>query len=314
MVVWRRRCSALPPITWAGATATARRSSTPAARPSGRRSRCWPRRPSAAPRPSAVPGAVALELVHNFSLIHDDLMDGDRERRHRPTVWALFGVRRGDPDGDALAALAYAGAAGGRRRAGQRAGRELTARRRRDDPRAGRGPLLRVAARRHRAGGRRDERPQDGRAMLAAPARSGPSWAAERTRRSTPSARTGATSASRSRRSTTCSASGASPSHREAGGRRPAAAQEDAAGGARARGAGPEAGELASSCRDGELRRRGSTGRLEIARRCGEPGVRLRPPSTTCRSPWPRWRAPASWPGPAGELRELALFVVGRDF
>ena len=35
-----------------------------------------------------VPGAVAVELVHNFSLLHDDIMDGDRERRHRPTVWA----------------------------------------------------------------------------------------------------------------------------------------------------------------------------------------------------------------------------------
>ena len=38
------------------------------------------------------PGGVAVELVHNFSLIHDDLMDGDLERRHRPTVWA-FGAR-----------------------------------------------------------------------------------------------------------------------------------------------------------------------------------------------------------------------------
>ena len=37
------------------------------------------------------PGGVAVELVHNFSLIHDDLMDGDLERRHRPTVWALWG-------------------------------------------------------------------------------------------------------------------------------------------------------------------------------------------------------------------------------
>ena len=37
------------------------------------------------------PGGVAIELVHNFSLVHDDLMDGDLERRHRPTVWALWG-------------------------------------------------------------------------------------------------------------------------------------------------------------------------------------------------------------------------------
>jgi len=54
----------------------------------------------------ALVGAVALELVHNFSLIHDDVMDGDRERRHRPAVWALFGVGEAIIVGDALMALA----------------------------------------------------------------------------------------------------------------------------------------------------------------------------------------------------------------
>jgi geranylgeranyl diphosphate synthase, type I len=54
----------------------------------------------------AVPGAVAIELVHNFSLIHDDLMDDDRERRHRPTVWAVFGPASAIIVGDALATLA----------------------------------------------------------------------------------------------------------------------------------------------------------------------------------------------------------------
>lgn len=54
----------------------------------------------------AVPGAVAIELVHNFSLLHDDVIDGDRERRHRPTVWALFGVGRAIIAGDALLTLA----------------------------------------------------------------------------------------------------------------------------------------------------------------------------------------------------------------
>ncbi len=35
--------------------------------------------------------AVAVELVHNFSLLHDDIMDRDVERRHRPTGWVVFG-------------------------------------------------------------------------------------------------------------------------------------------------------------------------------------------------------------------------------
>jgi geranylgeranyl diphosphate synthase type I len=54
----------------------------------------------------AVPGAVAVELVHNFSLMHDDVIDVDRERRHRPTVWAAFGVGHAITAGDALATLA----------------------------------------------------------------------------------------------------------------------------------------------------------------------------------------------------------------
>jgi geranylgeranyl diphosphate synthase, type I len=51
-------------------------------------------------------GGVAVELVHNFSLIHDDLMDGDLERRHRPTVWALWGPAVALIAGDALSTLA----------------------------------------------------------------------------------------------------------------------------------------------------------------------------------------------------------------
>jgi geranylgeranyl diphosphate synthase type I len=55
---------------------------------------------------AAVPGAVAIELVHNFSLLHDDVIDGDRQRRHRSTVWAEFGVGAAIIAGDALAVLA----------------------------------------------------------------------------------------------------------------------------------------------------------------------------------------------------------------
>jgi geranylgeranyl diphosphate synthase, type I len=47
-----------------------------------------------------------VELVHNFSLLHDDLMDGDTERRHRPTVWARWGAPAAILTGDALLALA----------------------------------------------------------------------------------------------------------------------------------------------------------------------------------------------------------------
>lgn len=54
----------------------------------------------------AVPGAVAVELVHNYSLLHDDLIDGDVERRHRPTVWRAWGTAGAVLAGDALAALA----------------------------------------------------------------------------------------------------------------------------------------------------------------------------------------------------------------
>ena len=60
---------------------------------------------SAAPE-TGVPGAVAVELVHNFSLLHDDLMDGDEQRRHRDTVWKVHGPAQAILVGDALFALA----------------------------------------------------------------------------------------------------------------------------------------------------------------------------------------------------------------
>ena len=54
-----------------------------------------------------LPAAAAIELLHNASLIHDDIMDGDRERRHRPTVWARFGVPSAILVGDGLIALGF---------------------------------------------------------------------------------------------------------------------------------------------------------------------------------------------------------------
>src|SRR5689334_8081295 len=59
-----------------------------------------------APARVGIPGAVAVELVHNFSLVHDDLMDGDRTRRHRPTVWAAWDPATAILLGDAFLALA----------------------------------------------------------------------------------------------------------------------------------------------------------------------------------------------------------------
>jgi geranylgeranyl diphosphate synthase type I len=51
--------------------------------------------------------ATAIELLHNFTLIHDDIQDTSLLRRHRPTVWALWGVAQAVNAGDALFALAH---------------------------------------------------------------------------------------------------------------------------------------------------------------------------------------------------------------
>lgn len=56
----------------------------------------------------ALPAAAAVEILHNFSLIHDDLEDRDEIRRHRPTVWALWGEAQAINAGDGMFALAYA--------------------------------------------------------------------------------------------------------------------------------------------------------------------------------------------------------------
>ena len=50
----------------------------------------------------ALPAAAALELIHNFSLLHDDIQDLDLERRHQPTAWSLWGVPRALVAGDAM--------------------------------------------------------------------------------------------------------------------------------------------------------------------------------------------------------------------
>jgi geranylgeranyl diphosphate synthase, type I len=53
----------------------------------------------------ALPGAAAVELGHNFSLVHDDIEDGDTERRHRATLWSVHGIPQAINAGDTLFSL-----------------------------------------------------------------------------------------------------------------------------------------------------------------------------------------------------------------
>src|SRR4030065_1250739 len=55
----------------------------------------------------ALPGATAVELVHNFSLIHDDIEDHSTLQRGRPTVWNKWGIPQAINTGDAMFALAH---------------------------------------------------------------------------------------------------------------------------------------------------------------------------------------------------------------
>ena len=65
-----------------------------------------------APADHALPAAAAVELLHNFSLIHDDIEDDSPTRRHRPTVWALWGRPQAINAGDAMFTLARTALAG----------------------------------------------------------------------------------------------------------------------------------------------------------------------------------------------------------
>ncbi|MGH2498590.1 MAG: polyprenyl synthetase family protein, partial [Candidatus Limnocylindria bacterium] len=50
----------------------------------------------------ALPAAAAIELLHNFTLIHDDIEDQDPTRRHRPAVWSVWGVPQAINAGDGM--------------------------------------------------------------------------------------------------------------------------------------------------------------------------------------------------------------------
>jgi len=56
---------------------------------------------------NALPAALAVQLVHDFSLLHDDIMDQDTSRRHRPAAWTVFGAGPALLAGDALLAAAF---------------------------------------------------------------------------------------------------------------------------------------------------------------------------------------------------------------
>ncbi|MEO6061852.1 MAG: polyprenyl synthetase family protein [Thermoflexales bacterium] len=56
---------------------------------------------------AATSAAAAVELLHNFSLIHDDIEDGDTLRRGRPTLWNVWGIAQSINTGDAMFAMAH---------------------------------------------------------------------------------------------------------------------------------------------------------------------------------------------------------------
>jgi geranylgeranyl diphosphate synthase type I len=56
---------------------------------------------------AALPAAAGLELLHNFSLIHDDIEDNSSTRRHRPTAWALWGIPLACNVGDGMFSIAH---------------------------------------------------------------------------------------------------------------------------------------------------------------------------------------------------------------
>ena len=55
----------------------------------------------------AIPAAAAIELLHNFSLIHDDIEDHSPTRRGRPSVWMLWGIPQATNSGDGRFTLAH---------------------------------------------------------------------------------------------------------------------------------------------------------------------------------------------------------------
>jgi geranylgeranyl diphosphate synthase type I len=60
-----------------------------------------------APVEHALDAAVAVEIFHNYSLVHDDIEDRDELRHGRPTLWSAYGVAKAINAGDAMCALSF---------------------------------------------------------------------------------------------------------------------------------------------------------------------------------------------------------------
>ncbi len=56
---------------------------------------------------NAIPFALAVEILHNMLLMHDDIEDGDTVRRDKPTVWVKYGLANAVNAGDYMLAIAY---------------------------------------------------------------------------------------------------------------------------------------------------------------------------------------------------------------
>jgi geranylgeranyl diphosphate synthase type I len=56
---------------------------------------------------NALDAAAAIEILHNYSLVHDDIEDGDELRHGRRTVWAVYGIPQALNAGDALCAISF---------------------------------------------------------------------------------------------------------------------------------------------------------------------------------------------------------------
>ena len=54
---------------------------------------------------AALPCSISVELVHNFSLIHDDIEDNDKLRRHKPTLWTIWGIPKALITGNSILVL-----------------------------------------------------------------------------------------------------------------------------------------------------------------------------------------------------------------